>query len=346
LTEALPHPTAITRPKLEVQHDFITIEQTRCPDPAWHFKIGVHKDSLLGPDGDVAPAPSAPQTLGLFHRESPPYDVEVVGIVAEREVDPADWLDVFLEADGKDVVSRKPVPMRAGVIGDAVATWTVDGEEFAGRFFVSKWGPRLFLLCFRTPRAHYAALAEDFFISIATFKAVDDSLGLFAEKVLTVSNPAPVPWRVVIPESWVVQPEQNSAAGSSFQATQIPPEAGPELTVLHGKLSFAVVNRSAAKSGRAAAAAYLDAVRELDVELERDDFAEEPPPPGFDKAWSLVTRVTRHGQPGELRCRVLLHRRAWVIAGVLGPVREEGVLSWMQNKRTLDIVTTTLQMKS
>lgn len=352
MAESLPHPTAIGRPKNEIQRDFISIEQTRCSDPIWHFRVGLPHACAIGPQGEEPPGDDEPRTLGLFHRENPPADIEVTGVMALREVDPADYLDCLLEVEQKNVVSRKSVPMRGGVVGDAVATWKAEGDKtFAGRYFCTKWGPRIFVLEFRTPKEHYEQLAEDFFVSIATFSVLDDSLGLFAEKVHTVSNTAPIPWRVVVPESWIIKPEPNTDKVASFQATQVPVVPSAEGERLYGKLSFAVVARSEAKTGRAAANAYLSAVRDLGIAVETDAFVEEPAADPFEKSWLLVSNVTKQDKnknknPGELRCRVLMHKKAWVIAGVLGPVRKDSALAWMQNKRVLDIVTTTLKLKS
>lgn len=347
MADPFPHPTAISRPRHELQRDFIAVEQTRCDDPIWHFKLGLPHKIAVGPQGKEPPDEETPRTLGLFHREGPPADVEVVGVVAVREVDPADYLDCLLEVEEKTIVSSKPVAMRGGVVGDVVATWKADGEPFAGRFFCTKWGPRIFVISFRTPEEHYAKLADDFFVAIATFQVLDDSLGLFAEKVHTVSNTVPVPWRVVVPESWEITPEPNGGDRvASFQASQVPVVPAAEFEVLYGKLSFAVVARSEAKTGRAAANAYLSAVRDLGITIEHENFVEEKPAEPFEKSWLLVTPVKKGENPGELRCRVLMHKKAWVIAGVLGPVRKDSALAWMQNKRVLDIVTSTLKVKS
>lgn len=347
MAEAVLHPTSFSRPKLEIQRDFISIEQTRCKDPIWHFKMGLPHGCKLGPQGEDPPGVDAPSTLALYHRDNPPMDIEVIGIQAIREVDPADYLDCLMEAEGKQVLSRKPVPMRAGVVGDCVAVWEADGKSFAGRFFCTKWGPRLFLICFRTPKEHYETLAEDCFVSIATFSVLDDSLGLFSEKVHTLNDTVPVPWRVILPESWVIQAEPNAGNKvSSFQAAQTPVVPSKTLEVLYGKLSFAVIARSEAKSGRAAANAYLSAVRDLGIQIENDQFAEEPAAEPFERSWLLVSPIQKGANPGELRCRVLMHAQAWVVAGVVGPTRKESALAWMQNKRAIDILTSTLKLKS
>jgi hypothetical protein len=123
----------------------------------------------------------------------------------------------------------------------------------------------------------------------------------------------------------------------------IEPIDDPETLV--GKLSFAVVARSAVKVPRAAAKAFLDVLKDNEFTIEEKDFEEEPSPPSFHKSWILVANTERKGKPGELRCRVMLHERAWVIAGVVGPRREGDPFAWMRNKRVLDVVTSTLVMR-
>jgi hypothetical protein len=346
LTEKLPHPTRIAEPERS-RSDFIAVTVDRCRDPAWHFKFGVHKASKVGPGGEEAPTPDAPsQSLGLFHREGPAADVEVVGTLLPFEVDPVHWLEATLEGDGKTVVSSKPVAMRGGLLGDMVATWEgEDGQRFAGRFFASKWGPRIFCVCCRTTAESYPKLAEDFFVSIMTFAALDESFGHLAEKVRTVRGETPLAWKVAVPASWIVQPAPEGSKVSSFQAAQVPIEPTSDPETLVGKLSFAVVARSAVKVPRAAAKAFLDVLEENEFTLEDKDFEEEPSPPAFHKSWILVAKTERKGKPGELRCRVMLHERAWVIAGVIGQRRDDDSFAWMRNKRVLDVVTSTLVMR-
>ena len=45
----------------------------------------------------------------------------------------------------------------------------------------------------------------------------------------------------------------------------------------------------------------------------------------------------------ELRCRVGLVRGLWFVAGIVGPERRVNPFAWMQNKRTLDVLTGSLQ---
>lgn len=347
MTDQLPHPTALTRRRNAVNDDFLTVTQTRCVDSHWHFQVGVHRESKAGPKGDAPPEGQEIQSLGLFQRESPSADVEVLGMALGIEIDPADWLEEFLRLHGMEVVSRRSVRMLAGVVGDVVARWRVDGEAFAGRLFATKWGPRLFLLWCRTGLASYSSLAEDFFVSVMTFRVLDDSLGLFAEKVRTVTGGEPMPWKAVVPGSWKVEPEEAREGVGAFQASLLTPaeEGRAAKQELLGKLSFAIVSRDKATKAREVARKYFDALRDLDFDLESTALVEEEAKAPYEESWLLVSPINRRGSTGEVRCRILLHPRAWVVAGVVGPNREADVASWMQCKRALDIAALALEFR-
>ncbi|HEX4405608.1 MAG TPA: hypothetical protein VH560_12305 [Polyangia bacterium] len=345
MVEKLPHPTSQADPA-RARADFITVKQTRCADPAWHFKIGVHKSSKLGPEGADQPTPDAPtQSLGLFHRDAPPSDVEVMGVLMPWEIDPQYWLEEALKLESKDIVSSKSVMMRGGLFGDVVATWHEGGADYAGRFVASKWGPRIYFLNMRASLGDYPKVADDFFISVMTFQALDETFGHLAEKVYTVESKVPLTWKVAVPASWLVQPAPEAQKVSSFQAAQIPIQEQDDDEKLLGKLSFAVVARSAVRVPRAAATAFLEVLKENEFELEDKDFEEEASRPPFHKSWVLVCGATRKGRASEVRCRVMLHERAWVIAGVVGSKREDDAFAWMRNQRVLDVVTSTLVIR-
>ncbi len=347
MTDQLPHPTALTRPRNAVNDDFFSVTQTRCVDRRWHFQVGVHRASKAGPGGEAPPEGQEIQSLGLFQRESPPADVEILGMALGIEIDPADWLEEFLRLHGMEVVSRRPVRMLAGVVGDVVARWSAEGGSFAGRFFATKWGPRLFLLWGRTGLASYPELAEDFFVSVMTFRVLDDSLGLFAEKVRTVAGGEPISWKAMVPGSWKVEPENAREGVGAFQASLISPaeEGGAAQQELLGKLSFAVVSRAKATKAREVARKYFDALRDLDIDLESTALVEEEASAPYEQSWLLVSPFNRKGGTGEVRCRILQHPRAWVVAGVVGPNREADVAAWMQCKRALDIAALALELR-
>jgi hypothetical protein len=272
-------------------------------------------------------------------------DIEVVGHLLEREVDAADLLDgelaALTERDGLTVVSRRPVRLAGGDAGDVVATWERDGKAYAGRFFATKWGARVFVVSARTALADYEAVAEDIFTSIASFEPIHTPEDLFAEPVVWMSGSAPLKWKAALPDAWIPLPAYQDARLSGFQAMQV---EGYDLTAVHGRMSFAVADRSTAKRPRDAANLLLDVVRENGFEVTHEDFSEEPAQKPFERSWLLASGLRQGDKRGELRCRVMMNASVWAVGGVLGPAEEDDRASWMENKRALDVVTTTLRL--
>jgi hypothetical protein len=334
----LPQPTALSQARWA---DFATIEGLACPDPKWHFRMAVRWPSSVSQTVAVAPEVGAPQRLCWVRREEPLGDIVVDGHLLDREIDAADLLERELTQEGMTVVSSQPVRLKAGATGDAVATWTRGGEEYAGRFFATKWGPRTFIVSLRARRAAYERLAEDFFTTIATFEALDDSLGLFAEHVKEVKGRVPIRWRAAVPDAWLLMPTQEEDGIGSFQALQM---SGHDVESVDGRLSFAVASRGVAQLPRAAAHMFLRAVNAHGLELADESFAEEPASPPFFKSWCCVSECWRGDQRGEVRCRVMMNDKVWVVGGVVGPTREDDREVWEQNKRALDVATSTLKL--
>jgi hypothetical protein len=344
----LPQPAKLTRPTEDLAKDFLLVDVDRCEEPGWRFKIMVRKDSRLGPQGQTPPTPKEPtQTLALFHRDDPLSDIEVCGHYLQREVDPADWLDLWTENVGLRVVSRRAVSGIGGADGDVVATWDTPEGPFAGRFTAMKWGRRLYQIALRTPLDAYARVADDFFVALAGFEPLQPDLdGLFAEEVNAFGGDHPVPWRVPVTASWLVSPDAIDERLVSYQATQMdqPPENRVEGQASFGKLAFGLARRSLFPTALACADTFLAELKANQATIEREDFDPEPAArEPFDTSWLLVSKATLdkppfRSFPCEVRCRVMEHERLWFVSGVFGPSRESGALAWMQNKRTLDVL--------
>ena len=214
------HPVAVEISPEEIRREFTKVALTGVGDTAWHVETAVHRTSRVGPAGKEAPVPGgAMVSLALLNRPEPAADVEVFGQHLVRVVDPADWLDLWLEQLGFAVLSRKRVGMLGGAVGDGVARWEAGGRAWMGRFFCIKAGPRLALVWFRTAEGDYEKLAASFFLAIAHFRFLEDRFGPLAEQVKWVGSSVPTGWRTAIPVSWKVKEEPATEAGGSFQAT-------------------------------------------------------------------------------------------------------------------------------
>ena len=360
----LPQPTTIPYHPDQLRDLFIRVAVDTAPDSRWHYRIAVPVATRMRPNiGRVAPTPQAPlQSLGLFYREDAPIDLEVIGVLLGREIDPAHWLEMYLDFNRLDVVAMKKLPLGGGLVGDAVCEWTADGRPFAGRFVALKFGDRLYVVCCRASRETYASCADDFFVSLTQFGVVDDSPGLCAEPVLKVSAAAPVSWRVYVPQSWTVTPDGPSgfqaalsapspqepfvaSCWSPFPGAPAPAApATPSPETYMGKMAVTLAPLAAGPTVEASRQAALETFREAGLEFDREDFEEEAPQGPLEESSLLVAPARLGGRPGvELRCRVGLARGLWFVAGVVGPSRSVNPFAWMQNKRTLDVVTGSLQ---
>ncbi len=341
--DPLPHTTTLTLPQEVLKQDYIRISYTQLPDVHWHFESARHKSTRLGPPGKVPAPGGAVERLAIFNRMDPPCDVEIFGAHVAHDVNPADWLDLWLEQQKHvTVVSRLRFPHSGGAIGDVLAKWDVKGVPWVGRFFVTKVGPRVFLLWSRVAEADYARMAEPIFLSIMSFKVLDTNAGPLAEAVRWATGKAPVAWKLALPTSWHGEAEPGNEQAASFQASLLAPAAPGAAPQILGKLSFAIIAPGPVADGRDLGAKSLEAVRSSGVVVESSEFVEEPASEPYTESLYLCTKGMLNGTPVAVHARILRHPSAWVSALVVSPARELSPPAWMQARRLLDIVTMTL----
>jgi hypothetical protein len=346
----LPHPFQVNIPKDQLDRDYLNVLIDRSPDPAWHFKLNLHRATRIAPDGKVAPTVAEPfQTLALFQRPEPLADLEIFGLHLPVEINTADWLDLWLAKHNMVAVSSKPLSTTRGLLGDCVCIWETPQGPFAGRFAALRWGGRIFLLTLRTPRNNYSAIADDFFVAAASFapEQVDGRL-LNGEVHQQVVIAAPVAATITLPASYKIEMDiadsRVSAYGGDQQAVADLPD-----DPAFGKINFLLAEASLADHPAKAAAIYLNPLMKNPITLGGDEFIEEAAPAPFDQSWMMVTPATFNPPDAppiacELRCRVMTHPKAWFVAGVLGPARHAAPIAWMRNKRALELITNSVEL--
>ncbi|MBI4951193.1 MAG: hypothetical protein HY908_04110 [Myxococcales bacterium] len=351
--DALEPPAASPSDPAELPAGHGWFEHTRSADARWHFALVLSERARVVGAGEAPPdAALATRSLGLFafadRAGTSEASIEVLGHALEHEVDPADWLDAW-PGDAprpEHVVARRPVTVLSGVVGDVDVRFEHADEPWAARYLATKWGPRLFVVACRARLADYAAHAESFAAAVASFRALDHGLGAFAERVRVLEGRVPFAWELAVPASWQAVQFPEEPEGTWLDATHtVPTELGRATGELDGRLSVAIFARARALRPRDAVKPYLRALRDNDTWLEHVDFSPEPPSAPFGQSWYLVTPIVKDQARGELRCRVMLHERAWLVAGVLGPARARDRDAWMRNKRVLDVVTATFRVR-
>jgi hypothetical protein len=316
----------------------------RAGDAQWHYAMFLQDGvELAGGDPEI-PEEGTTTRLALYQLPKPHADIEVMVHLMRYEINPADWLERAVAEAGRKVISSRHRGEDTGAHGDVLAVWSHEGEKFAGRFVASKWGKRLFVICCRTSYQDFDELAESFWFAVESLHPLEFEEGALTEDLNVVEEESPLDWKVLIPKSWDLQRYPSTADGAWFDAMHLAPAPFDEQLGDHdGRLSMAVLPRTAAKKPRDASNLLLNALRENDVVIENNDFVPDGGPDPW-QYWFLITPITRYGAPGELRCRVMMSDDAWVVAAVMGPALEDDYEAWMRNKRVLDIATDSLEI--
>lgn len=346
----LPHPLKHSLLPEDLQLNYIHVRIDRSPNPSWHFSLNLHRDTRIAPEGAVAPTKDQPfVTLALFQRPDPLHDLEIFGLDLHAEINPADWLELWLERHKMVVVSSKPLPTDRGTFGDCVCTWDTPQGPFAGRFAALRWGRRVFLLTLRAPRDLYDSIAEDFFLALASFRPLDvDEQNLLAEPHQVARFQTPLAGQVQIPNSYTLESDLTQPSIAAFGARQ---EVIAELSddPAFGQLNFLVADKSLSDHPAKAAALFMTPLLKNPLTLHGDDFEEIPAPQPFQQSWQLVAPATLNPPDSspiacEVRCQILAHEKGWLVTGVFGPARHTAPIAWMRNKRALEIIASTFRL--
>ncbi|HEY4328957.1 MAG TPA: hypothetical protein VGN88_04415 [Phycisphaerae bacterium] len=341
--ESRKHPTSAKFTAEEIARMFVRHTHQHIPDARWHFEIALREGSRLISSEYSVPAPGGPLvSLALFNCPEQPFSVEVFGMHLLHEIDPADWLDVYIESVGIfEIMSRRRVSTPAGDLGDLLVRWDYDNKTFVGRMACLKAGARLILLSFRTAEPEYPVNADIFFTTLMNFQLLDQSGGPLAESVQYASNQWPHPWRVAVPSSWQIVEQPTTPAMATLQfLLPVKLEKG---TVTAGKITFSVVESRQLEMEQQAFNSVNETLKAAGISAESGLFFPEPDPKNGVHSWILRTQGTLQNQPMEINARVMQHPRGWVIVIAFGPPREQSPAYWMQVKRTVDVLTMSME---
>lgn len=301
----------------------------------WRFHLRIPTQHRAYPGPPLEPG-RYPQLLARY--VSGETIIEIRAAQLEREVDAADWLAHSPLLVGISLVGEV-TSHDNGASAEAKAEAHGGPKPWVARYRALKAGPRIFVLSVGAPREHARTL-ENIFEGFSPLHQADAK---FAEPLRSYGGEAPVSWSVSLPVSWVIDPGTESETASSFQAENHQRYPG-ERDELVGKLAFAVLSRSLARTAREVAALYLDAVREHGLVVSAADVVAVRARRPFLGSWQLSAPVLRDDLAGEVRCRVVCDERIWALGGVLSLRREDHLDAWMQNKRALDLLFVSLRI--
>lgn len=174
LGRVLPFPTQVDGERLLNDPRWLKVRFTSHPDSQQHFSMVLRRGWIpLGPR-------TKPDEQGLFTVEklilrhgSEPLHLSVQSVALQREVAPADWLNVLLAEQPGEVLHLRQWLTEAGLTQDMLLLIKTLGEPWIARLTAVKDGNRLFYLRAWCSLPLYELYADDFCLAFHGFALLE-----------------------------------------------------------------------------------------------------------------------------------------------------------------------------
>ncbi len=335
MAAAFDFPTSDRLGKEFVEKNFLRVSDPRGPDPAFHFATFVPKTwrPLDLPSG-IPELDGGPVRLALYRPEGEDgqaiaLDVAVVKL--SREVDPAHWLDTYLESLGLMIVNGREAPAEGGNIPDRLTVNPDPANPQVARWLALKNGPNLFLIQGRATVDTYKNYADTFFLALSQFTLLHPQKWPLAESLGTFSRHDPGNFVLMVPESW--------------ERIGDPLNHGEFLDVRYlnaggvGQLYFAAANRKAEITPEKMLADHLWGLLGTGIKPTKPPKLEKRPPlRGVPEMWECRFEAISPEGPLELRT-CLGQRDEWVYWwNLISPPKAKQPSLWAINQRAFEIL--------
>lgn len=341
MSQELPFILDPIRPLSAVGRDFKRLTYTRGDDPSTHFTVAVAEGWGLVDVPAIAPTPEDPlATVALLRRAGgPEAEIRVFAAHLPREIDPADWLVLYLERAGHKILQMRRLPSPTGEAGDALSLLAAGRENFAARSLAVKDGPRVYVVQGVVERGGYLKVADELLMAVSTFDLLNPTRERYAEPMRLYEVAAPLRCEFLFPESWVVLADAAPPpGGSSFSLVNVRGETWA------GQFTFAAVPHGLELNQQGLVSNYVGQLRENGVEVESEEASPRPAPPAFRGMWTATFAARLEGEPLELYCCVLEHARAWLLLAMIGAHRATDAEARAINYRAFRLSLETLTL--
>ncbi len=324
--------TKMKRSREQLLEDYQIFEHDLAEDSSNHFRIAIGRNWKVV-DIDQGPYESGLESVALFRRvESPLAEIEIFAAPILREVEPADWLDVFLLQREYQVVQQRRVEAPGGDNGDFLCTRELQGTKFAYRTMAIKDGDRIMAVQCRVAESDYATVDEEFLMALQTFCLLHPSDQLYAEPLATYPIPRPVPAAFQFPASWSMKIDDDAPVASTAFTLQNQRE-----DAVVGQMTVLSIPRSYEESHRALLESYLDELRKGGVEISSADVTEKDTPSTAAKVRQGSLSAARSGVPIVVYFATVEHPGAWTLLAMLSPSRDSDIESHSLNRRAFGL---------
>ena len=319
--------TKMERSRDQLLEDYQIIEHDLAEDSGNHFRIAIgHGWKIV--DIEQGPHESGLESVALLRRvESPLAEIEVLAAPISREVEPADWLDVFLLQREYQVVQQRRIAAPGGDNGDFLCTREIQGTKFAYRAMAIKDGDRIMAVQCRVAESDYATVDEEFLMALQTFCLLHPSDKPYAEPLATYPLPQPVPAAFQFPASWGMTIDDAPGGSTAFTLQNQREDA------VVGQMTVLSIPRSYEESHQALLEGYLEELRKGGVEISSVDFAEKDAPSTGAKVRQGTISGTRSDVPIIVYVATFEHPDAWTLLAMLSPSRDADIEAHSLNRR-------------
>jgi len=182
-------------------------------DRKYHFSMLLHKEWEMA---DIKPQIPTPEMnlkrIALFKQNSESYaEIEVVASLIPREVNPSDWLELWLSQNNANIVDGRMFQTDYGTVADFLSMIYEPGKNKVLRSIAIKDGNRIFALFGRAFENNYPDVAETFLLAVTSFELMYPTLERFAEDIIQVSVEKPVMAEFQFPASWVMKKDKYNS---------------------------------------------------------------------------------------------------------------------------------------
>ena len=345
---SLPFPIGADEPSDPSR--YLRHETTDLADPAFHFSIALPAQMRRVRRETASPSSEqAISTIGIWRDPDnalPPFEVEVYGAIVDREMSGADYLEVFFQNNGIEVLERRIIgPAKAGDRLDALTRRRVGELELISRWFVLKdGGDQRGIMVFaevRTTPDRYPHLASDMYRSIAHLRLLNPSGWPYAERLRAVAAARPGDFLSYHPISWNpgVMRADDTLEGEHCLVID---------NVIEDEVFGQIEIRTLGDVGSAdeVLARYLTPMAERGILPEMSPLAPVEPFAGLEEVWATFGHATVQ-PPGEaldpepkfdIRATIGRRERCFYLIALFGPARAKLLAHAAVNQRAYEIV--------
>ena len=330
-------PTEVLCDTAMLRDRFTRFEHSEGEPQPYHFSLTVPADWHSLPVRHDLPCGLSPLAR-LGTTNGPRAEVRVDVVTMDRDVNPADWLDIAHTVAGAQILHRRDAFGPQGKVSDMLVRCRDDSGSTIRRVMIVKDGSRMFRVETQAAEPAYGELAEDLLVCLTSFALLHPNGVPTAEPVVNEFRDGTVPFTFRRLESWPVLELAHDGGDKMLQLTSR--HEGEAV----GRITVEIRRKSSTCELQAVARSYAERLKSEGFHLHGAAVVPMKPPERFRAASVFAPSVSYAGHAFDSPVLLFEHDEALVLLALLGPTRQESPEWWAINKRAFEIVRDSLQI--